>query len=514
MKSNHSHAHLLWDAWESVWQGGMRADQLAWQDVQDMEVIQRSIAKTASLGPLAREAFLGLYGQLNTLVDAPAETLRLTHRILGQTVSMPEWQGLVASSAEDAVAAAFGAAHFAFDLLERLPAAVKEPLEQAAQAAEAHTALEEQLAQLDALLDGMDAETIPGALQEQRESVRAQEDQARRESETAFQAALRSLDAAQARTTEAVSVSLLQSAQELSDLKAAARAFGVGWGAGNGIPSRQSVAALEEIAQRLRQSPQLRLLLQELGWAKRLVAAQVRQTQHGRDSFTHYQMGEFTPEDLAGEELVGLLSGDPTSPLAVDFLARALDGDLLHRRYEGEEGAGRGPIVFVRDTSGSMQSPPAKNAVAAALELALMQWALREKRRFISIPFSGPGQFSVYDPGPKPDLTGLLEHLSFGYWGGTEPYAPLLEAFQKIQSDPSLKQGDVLILTDGAFRPAPPDFLQVLQAVRDTPGLRLVAVVVGHEAGAADFADSVVLIRDLLSDRAALAEAVRTIVHP
>ena len=514
--SNTDVQSLAWENPDSIWRGVMRADHMAWRDVQEMESVQRAQTETASYGPLAREAFLGLYADTPGLTDAPLDPLRVVHQLFSRAEELPEWQGLRDSVDDDPVAAAFGAAHFAFDLIHRLPEAVKEALEENAQAAAAHSRAEEQLQQLEALLEGMQRSPNRRALEEQLAELQQQVTGAKTKSQQSAEATEKALDAAGARTTRALAQALAGAEGELADLKQAARAFGAGWGTGSGAPSKAQIDALEQLAAFLRQSPMLRQILMELGWAKRVLAEQVRLSAQGRDSFTHYQVGELQPEDLAGEEWVGLLLNDTASPLSLDFQARAFDGDLIHRRYEGEAPAGRGPIVFLRDTSGSMCAPPVKNAVAAAVELALMQWAMQEQRRFIAIPFSGPGQFTVYDPGPAPDLSELLDHLVYGYWSGTEPYAPLSEAIRLIQSDPSLKQGDLLILTDGAFGPPPEEFREVQAAARNAPGLRVVAVVVGREAGLADFADRVVLIHDLIRDRDRdrLAQAIGALVQP
>jgi uncharacterized protein with von Willebrand factor type A (vWA) domain len=256
----------------------------------------------------------------------------------------------------------------------------------------------------------------------------------------------------------------------------------------------------------LRKSDQVRKILEMLGWAERAVASERRKSRHGRESFTHYRSQALDLEDLAPEELIGLLDPDSESVGYLDFLRRALDGELLHREYEGPNEVGRGPFVCLLDKSASMQGLP--NATASALELALLQLAVRESRRFVSISFSGPGNYEVYDPGPRPDPAELIEHIDRSCAGGTEPYGPLREALDLIREDPSLKEGDVLILTDGQFARPPDEFLELLEQVREDPGVKVVAAVVGEAAGEAGFADRVLLLQDLFRDRDRLARAL------
>jgi uncharacterized protein with von Willebrand factor type A (vWA) domain len=235
------------------------------------------------------------------------------------------------------------------------------------------------------------------------------------------------------------------------------------------------------------------LILEALGWAKRMVSAERRKSRYGRESFTHFQVQELDLESIAPEELVGWMESDRESPLWLDFLRRALDGELLHRRYEGEDEVGRGPFVMLIDKSGSMRGRP--NATACAVELALMK-------------LSGTGQFQVFDPGPRPDPGELVQHLELFYGNGTEPYGPLTKAVELVRNDPALQEGDILIITDGAFGAPPESFLELLAEAREEPGLKVVAVLVRGKSSRADFADKVVLLQDLVQERDRLAEAV------
>ena len=101
----------------------------------------------------------------------------------------------------------------------------------------------------------------------------------------------------------------------------------------------------------------------------------------------------------------------------------------------------------------------------------------RKNRRFVAIPFSGPGDFQVFDLGPDPTPAQLLELIKFGYWGGTEPYLPLEAALEIISTDESMQKADVLFLTDGEFASPPDEFLQNLAKARKDIGVSLVSLV-------------------------------------
>ncbi len=508
----------LLDPPESVWEDILLVDHASWVEVRDMEVIRRAEERTRPYGEgVTREAWLGLYSPAAGLRPRPPEGMEVPHAIFRRAGELEEWRGLRASVGADEVAAAFGAAHFARELVARLPAEVKGAMREAQGALEAVRELESRGQALQALLGAPGRARAGGgggsgragrpAQKAKLQELRGELEAARARAGAAGARAAEAMEGARARTEEALARSLAGAAADLSDLKKAAREFGFGWGLGVGAgATRREVQGLHELAGYLKRSKRLKDILDLLGWARRTVSAGRRQSRYGREKFTHYRTGELDLESVAPEELTGWVEPDPGSPLALDFMRRALEGELLHREFEGEAEAGRGPFVILTDKSGSMVGRP--NATACALQLALMKLALQDGRRFVSIPFSDAGQFEVYDPGPRPDPLALVEHLELFYGGGTEPYGALACAIELVREDPSLKEGDLLILTDGSFGPPPDGFLERLDEARREPGLKVVAVVVREDPGQAGFADKVVLLSDLFGERERLADAI------
>jgi uncharacterized protein with von Willebrand factor type A (vWA) domain len=513
----------LLDPPETVWQDILKADHAAWLDIKHMEVIRAAEERTRSFGSdLTREAWLGLYSPANPLKGQAPEGMAVAHSIYRRAEEMDEWKGLRTSIGPDEVAAAFGAAHFAKELIARLPPEIAEKMHVAQEAQDGLADLRAQMQALQAAVDRMGAGSsgttnapakAGGKAASKEELTRrlheleGAEQRARGQAKAAESEALQALEDASARTEQALAQSVADAAASLADLSNAAQELGFGWGLGPSAgATRQEIESLHELAGRLKASRHLKQILEALGWAKRVVSAERRKSRHGREKFTHYRTQEIDLETIAPEELVGLVDPDPGSPLALDFLRRAADGELLHRQYEGDDQAGKGPFVVLIDKSGSMHGQP--NATACALELALMKLAREERRRFVSIPFSGQGQFQVYDPGPRPDPRSLIEHLELFYGGGTEPYAPLQAAIELVKEDSSLREGDLLLITDGTFAAPPVGFLECLTEAREEPGLKLVAVVVKAESGQAGFADKVVRVSDLFEDRERLGEAI------
>jgi len=507
----------LFDPPETVWDRLLLLDHAAWFEHKDMEVLRKAAERTEAVSrEIPREAWLGLYASSNPLKGEAPNGEAVLHSLFRRAEELPEWSRLRLAVGMDPIAAAFGAAHFVTDLIDKLPPEVKDALEKAQQAQDRVQDLQDQVDAAQSLAaggcppapgqgegPGMSSEQLQDLMQQIGEKL----EQARGKATSAEQAAIDSLDAAQARTNQAMAQALNRSTDDLSALQKAASEFGLGWGLGSaGGATRQQIEGLHNLAEYLRKSPSVKLILESLGWAKSLVTRERRKSTRGRETFTHFKVQDLNLETLSPDELVSMIAFDPSSPVYLDFLCRALDGDLLHAQFEGDDFAGKGPIVFLRDESGSMGG--ARRATACALQLALMAEARRENRRFVSIPFSDIGQFEIYDPGVRPDPQGLVSHLDKTYGGGTEPYGPLTAAIRLIREDPSLREGDILAITDGEFGKPPEAFQDELALARKEPGLKLIAVVINGRPGQAEFADKVVMISDIVRERDRLAEAI------
>jgi uncharacterized protein with von Willebrand factor type A (vWA) domain len=469
---------------------------------------------------IPREAWLGLYSPNNPLKGIPPTGMEVVHSIFKRAERMPEWKRLRASIEMDPLACAFGAAYFSKDLISKLPEDVKEKMENAQIQREGQQDLEDQIQQLENLAQALGSDRTnddPSGeggssltqtkIEEQIQELRNKLEESRSKVDQSTDEAISAIENADSQIQHALAQSMMDATDSLEHLKSAANEFGYGWDVGsNGGVSLEHVEGLYELSEYIRASKYLRMILELIGWAKRMVSCERRKSKHGRERFTHFQIRDLDLETLAPQELVNLVAFAPGSDLHAEFLCRALDGDLLHSYFEGDDHAGRGPMVFLRDESGSMRGW--QRAVSCALQLALMNEAHKEKRRFISIPFSGRGQFYVYDPGHNPDPIELLHHLEFTYGHGTCPYEPLLEAIRIIKEDGSMKSGDILVITDGAFSTPPEEFIEILERAREEPGLRIVSIVVDSEPGQAHFADKVVLVSDIFEEKEKLAEAV------
>lgn len=132
-----------------------------------------------------------------------------------------------------------------------------------------------------------------------------------------------------------------------------------------------------------------------------------------------------------------------------DFYMRYLGSEILVYDTVGEEQAGRGPIIFSCDESGTMSGT--RNIWSKALAMCLLNIARREKRDFCYIGWSGGTQvFSVmFKAKDELDPEAIIEMASHFFGGGTTPILGLALA-DKIMADvPEFKKADIVKVSDG-----------------------------------------------------------------
>jgi len=457
-------------------------------------------------GEPVRDAFFLVTAFAPQLVETPPEGTEALHRLLGEAMATPGFQRLREAAGDDPVVAAYGAAAWVQELLAQLPQGVKEALREAAAAQEERERAQEELSRLQALLASLEerGQSIPPALQERVQQAQERLQALREEAGARTALGMAALQEREAEVRAVLSHAAATAAGEAREFDTCVRGFDLSAG-GEGRVSPEAARAWKELLVRL---PHLRQLAQELGWARRLVAGLYRQSPRGRTEMVGYRLEAPRPEAMAPWELALMMGPEPAR---LDFLRRAAEGEIWHRRFRGRERMGRGPLVVVRDESGSMQGAP--HTLAVALEWALLEICRRERRPFASICFSGPGQVRLFRAPERPDHRGLLAHLSHFYGGGTEPYQALALALQEVERAPELRRADILLITDACFSPPPREVVARLEETRRRRPLRVAAVLVGADPGPLGrLASPVVRVQDLLRERDALATAIAAVV--
>lgn len=492
---------LPWEVPESVWDGLLNMDVDAWDCISDLKTVQKALSTQLKYGrDLISEAFFGLFNDAMPLREKPPGGFETLHDIFQRAEDLSEWRNLRSQTNGDEVAAAFGASAFSEEIINLLPEETKEQMENIVKVQQTLNALRDQQAGIQGFLDEIDCRGKTNErVEETLEKINADIERQEKITSELLTKRRKSFEKNRAQIDSALLHGAVQSRVSIQQLREFAESTGLSWGKEQGKVQIRQLEGIEELANALKNSAALKEVMSELGWAKSMIQQQKRTSLCGREKFTRYKTEEFDLERLAPQEFGGLIA-DHAGMVYLDFIARLADGDLLHANYEGEEDEmGEGPIVFVSDTSGSMKGK--RNAMRVAIELVMMTQARKQKRRFVSIPFSGPGEFRIFDPGNKSSPGEILNHLEFGYWGGTEPYKPMMAAFDIIKADPLMRQADICILTDGSFPSPPVEFMEAFKQVKEDPGVRISALVIGNSPGEAFFADRVRLAKDLLELR-------------
>lgn len=174
-----------------------------------------------------------------------------------------------------------------------------------------------------------------------------------------------------------------------------------------------------------------------LGWAKHLIGGEARKQRGGTDEMTGYDTGRWN-DRVVPDQMLGVAEGH------LSALAAVADNALTRRKYEAKREAGRGPVILLRDESGSMGPDCGwiRHKAALSFELALAAAFNREGRDLISVAWSSEGTRSHVYGEP-----GLEEHLRTFLSGGTRIEDALEEGIALAEK--YLHQADILVLTDG-----------------------------------------------------------------
>lgn len=209
-----------------------------------------------------------------------------------------------------------------------------------------------------------------------------------------------------------------------------------------------------DAVQTIRQNPELRLMLDFFGRLERdFRYARSKRVIEGKEEIIGVTVGA-DPDLLLPDEF-SLLSHPITR---LEFFRRFVDEQLLQFETRGEEQAGKGPLVILRDSSGSMGSsvkmPDGEEmsayAWASAVTVALATLANREKREVVIIDFDGaPHRVIRLTKNDRPDLKWMQEVARWTSQGGTSINAALGKACEITKAEPDFRQADVVLITDG-----------------------------------------------------------------
>ncbi|MBH24926.1 MAG: hypothetical protein CMH57_10825 [Myxococcales bacterium] len=377
--------------------------------------------------------------------------------------------------------------------------------------------LEEQLSEAAELSETPLAERDPDAFQSTLDTLEGELSEARRDLKRMRGEQARSLSRLPADTQTRIRDLLDTLPERIEENERELSAFGQHLGLPDGATGG-SAAAKMELGDELAQSPKLRLLSRMVGAFREFAQAQRRATFERRPAEVHaIDMGRDLARLLPAE-----LSLRRHPLLRQEFMRRFAEAKLLQYAVEGQERAGRGPMIVCLDGSGSMRGE--KELWAKAVALTLLEIARKQKRHFRAIVFSGGRHdLRVFDllqmpsPGisepPKVELRDVMEFADHFPGGGTHFEAPLDQALELLEAHPDLKRGDIVFITDGAASISSA-WLTRFKAAQARLEFSVYAVLVdvGRRIGQAPQADAVARFADRVTSVSRLtSDAVKDI---
>jgi uncharacterized protein with von Willebrand factor type A (vWA) domain len=123
----------------------------------------------------------------------------------------------------------------------------------------------------------------------------------------------------------------------------------------------------------------------------------------------------------------------------------------------------------------------AKDIWSKAVCLALLSTATRQKRSWHLIAFNGAIVREIAIPAGKASAADIQQALDHSCRGGTDFNAPVHRAIEIIQTSPTMKQADVVIITDGEDS-LDPATSEAAVALTRAEGVSWFAVGVGPDA--------------------------------
>ena len=238
-----------------------------------------------------------------------------------------------------------------------------------------------------------------------------------------------------------------------------------------------NMKAIREAHAQLRNSPRLRQIANLAGRLERLASSKARsKVKPGVGEIHGVEIGDDIAR-LLPIELVCLRH--PKRKLVL--MKKLAERQALTYGMTGREPTARGPIVVLLDESSSMRED-GKDIWSKAVALALLSTATKQRRSWHIVAFSGSIHREVEVPVGSASIKTVAEALDCRCHGGTDFDAPILRAIEIIKTSRSMKNADVVVITDGedSLEDAT---VEAATALTKTEGVSWFVVAVGSYGG-------------------------------
>lgn len=215
-------------------------------------------------------------------------------------------------------------------------------------------------------------------------------------------------------------------------------------GVGPGERQKLSPDEALRLAKMFKDNPRLVQVAEMVGRLLRdMRFKRARRITGGREEVVDVELGNDVELLLPSEKMLLM---DPLTEL--EFMRRFQEASLLQYEQRGSEEAGYGPLIVCRDESGSMSGQ--RNIWAAALSLALIAIARKEKRDSAVIAYASSGQQEVWQFAHNElfDPARVVDMASHFFSGGTDA-TPALKKAVKITESMTFNKADLVLISDG-----------------------------------------------------------------
>ena len=246
------------------------------------------------------------------------------------------------------------------------------------------------------------------------------------------------------------------------------------WGAGGQVQARPGAPSevKQALAKRINRSAKVQRLAELAGRMKRIADGKQRsKVDYLPSEVSDIEQGADLDRILPSE---AVKLADPD--LEAEFMRAYLERGLLQYKLSGRDREARGPIVVCIDDSGSMTME--RETWAKAMAMALIHVAAMQRRACVVIRYDD-AVLATHRWGPSAiDPAALMNSMIPHNGGGTEFAPPLDEAMKQIESSPTMKKADIVMITDGEAVLSP-EWIDAFNTRRKRDGISVYGVAIG-----------------------------------
>lgn len=299
---------------------------------------------------------------------------------------------------------------------------------------------------------------------------------------------------AQSQLRKAISTAAEKATDECEETNVILTSWGFNAGEFQRLPFEKKL----DILKVLREQQKFKSITKLVGRMRNLaMSTQKAKLDHMRVELHSITIGDDIARALT-QELVALRR----PVLKLNLYRKIYEKQLLQYELNHKDRAGRGPIICLIDSSGSMRG--ARDEWAKAVAIGLLEIAMKERRAFAYAIFGSTGDpliTNTFLPGDRtPDK--ILSLVTAFYGGGTNFEKPLSWALHTLKES-AFNKADVVMITDGECLIGD-TFLKELLKIKKAREFAIYSILIGNSSYELErWSDQVIYVNDLLDNKVA-----------